>query len=439
MTRRILALLCCPSCRGDLELRESAGDAERVERGALVCRTCGRLYAIERGVPRFVQSDGYLGSFSFEWTRWSRVQMDGPDVGRESEETFTLKTGFSPEDLRGQFVLDVGCGAGRFLDVASRWGAHAVGVDASYAVDAAAHNVGHRADVVQADIFALPFKYASFDVVYSLGVLHHTKDTRGAFLSVVPLLRDGGHIAVWLYYYPDRLYRAASDFWRRWLTPLPPAMVLAWSWLLCALFSGLYRRPVMQRRPWSLLARLLPVATHPKWSWRVLDTFDWYSPRYQDKECAPLRVLDWCREGAVRSVVFLPFPTSIRGVRDERRRRLLVEGMPDLSRTRCVVFGAGAGGRAVLAHLRSIGVSDRVVAICDNDPAKIGAWVEGHLVCRYDALPRDSYDYVFVGSATGDRTIAAQLTRAGLVEGQTFASLRYLEEHAPALRLAAQA
>ena len=47
----------------------------------------------------------------------------------------------------------------------------------------------------------------------------------------------------------------------------------------------------MSRRPWGHLRRILPVNTHPDRHWRILDTFDWYSPRYQDKDCSPARVL----------------------------------------------------------------------------------------------------------------------------------------------------
>ena len=52
------------------------------------------------------------------------------------------KTGFTPDDLRGKLVLDAGVGAGRYADVISRWGTDVVGVDLSFAVEAAARNVG---------------------------------------------------------------------------------------------------------------------------------------------------------------------------------------------------------------------------------------------------------------------------------------------------------
>ena len=185
MKRDLTDLLCCPDCQSDLSLRDETPSQPEVETGTLTCVSCDEVYPILRGVPRFVSSDQYVGSFSYEWNRWNRVQLDEANGGNESETTFAEKSGFRPEELRGKLVLDVGCGAGRFLDVASRWGARAVGVDLSFAVEASHKNLGQRPNVavIQADVFRLPFRTQTFDAIFSLGVLHHSRDTREAFLS----------------------------------------------------------------------------------------------------------------------------------------------------------------------------------------------------------------------------------------------------------------
>src|SRR5947199_61256 len=70
-----------------------------------------------------------------------------------------------------KLVLDVGCGMGRFADVATRWGAHVVCVDLSLAAEVAARNLADRsATFFQADVFNLPFASESFDYIYSIGV-----------------------------------------------------------------------------------------------------------------------------------------------------------------------------------------------------------------------------------------------------------------------------
>jgi SAM-dependent methyltransferase/uncharacterized protein YbaR (Trm112 family) len=422
MKRELLKVLCCPGCAGDLELHDAGSAGTEVELGALTCGTCGTDYPIVRGIPRFVDSDAYVGSFSYEWNRWNTVQLDSANGGHESEDTFREKTGFTPDDLRGKLVLDVGCGAGRFLDVASRWGATVVGVDLSFAVDAAHRSLGTRPNVsvVQADVNRLPFRPQAFDIVFSLGVLHHSRDTREAFLHLPPLLKDGGEIAVWLYYYTDRLYNLASDFWRQMLRPLPTWAVYAWSWLLVTLFSDLWLRPIMSRRPFLHLRRMLPVNTHPDRQWRVLDTFDWYSPRYQDKDCSPARVVSWCREGGVRDVRVLTFPTSVRGRRDVRGELPLVRwDVPDVRGRRLLLFGAGAAGEQMLDFLERE-VPGGVIGVVDNDPHKTGMALGRFSVQRFADVPRNAYDLVVIASLPGLAPISAQLAQAGLDPARDF-------------------
>jgi SAM-dependent methyltransferase len=422
MKRDLVQWLCCPDCRTDMVLVDDTPSQPEVDRGTLACRTCGVAYPIVRGVPRFVSSDAYVASFSFEWNRWNTVQLDSANGRQESEVTFREKTGFTPDDLRGKLVLDVGCGAGRFLEIAADWGATAIGVDLSFAVEAAHRSLGARpgVSVIQADVNRLPFRPATFDAIFSLGVLHHSRDTREAFLNLPPLLKDGGDLAVWLYYYTDRLYNWASDAWRWLLRPMPTWLVYAWSWLLVTLFSDLWTAPIMSRRPWLHLRRLLPVNTHPDRQWRILDTFDWYSPRYQDKDCSPARVVRWCREGGVRDVRVLTFPTSIRGRRDERGRLPLVRwDVPDIRDRRVLLFGAGAAGEEML-HFIEMTAPGRLVGVVDNDPRKAGMTLGRFTVRAFSEVPREAYDLVVIASLPGLQAISAQLAAAGLAPTTEF-------------------
>ena len=415
MKRDLIRVLCCPACRGDLTLIDRTPDAPDVREGGLECASCADVFPIVQGVPRFVATDQYVGSFSYEWNRWSTVQLDAANGSAESEVTFAAKTGFSPGDLRGRLVLDVGCGAGRFLDVASRWGADVVGVDLSFAVDAAHGNLGHRANVsvIQADVFRLPFREETFDAIFSIGVLHHSKDTREAFMNLPPLLKRGGELAVWLYYYQDRLFNRASDFWRMVWRPFPPPAVYAWCWLLVSLFSERWRQNNAPGVRYGYLRRVLPVSLHPDRRWRLLDTFDWYTPRYQDKDCSPARVLRWCEEAGIRDVRVLEPLTAVRGTR-AAGGALVRWSIPNLRTSRVLVFGAGAAGSNALRLLQRIAPSS-VTAIADNDPAKEGQTVEGLVVRGFDRIPRDQYDVVVIASSTGQQSIAAQLDAAGLI------------------------
>jgi SAM-dependent methyltransferase len=437
MNRELLGWLCCPVCRADLTLGVDQEDVrERVVEGWLTCRSCDSTYPIRNHIPRFVASDGDVDNFSYEWRKWSRVQLDGANGTDESERTFAENTGFRPADIRGRLVLDAGCGAGRFLDVVSRWGGRVIGVDCSYAVDAAQATLGVRdhLDLVQADLFRLPFKQEAFDVIFSIGVLHHTADTRGAFLRLPPLLKNGGHLAVWLYHYPDRLYRAASDAWRALFRHVPHRLLFAWCWLLVFVFSDLYRRPFMSRRPWSLLTRILPVNNHSNRQWRVLDTFDWYSPRHQDKLCTSIRVIGWFREAGLKELAVCDPPTAVRGRRTQDvTAPEFVTAPVSIRGKRLLIFGAGAGGRQAIEQLEQRGAGNHVAAVCDSDPSKWGTLLEGHIVCPFEQVSRDDYDIAIVASRPGRSAIAARLTREGLAEYRDFATASFVTDFSMAI------
>src|SRR5207245_11570626 len=168
-----------------------------------------------------VDTQHYAGSVGFQWKVYAQTQLDG-EHSRRSENAFRRRTGFCPEDLAGKLVLDVGCGMGRFAEVATRWGAHVVGIDLSLAAEVAARNLADRnATIFQADVFHLPFATESFDYIYSIGVLHHTPDCERAFKMLPGLLKPGGRIAIWLYSGYNNWYKM-SDLYRKLTRRMSP-------------------------------------------------------------------------------------------------------------------------------------------------------------------------------------------------------------------------
>jgi hypothetical protein len=51
---------------------------------------------------------------------------------------------------------------------------------------------------------------------------------------------------------------------------------------------------------------------HPDWRWRWLDTFDWYTPRYQWKLLYP-EVFRWFRESGFQEIEIFDGPIRMRG------------------------------------------------------------------------------------------------------------------------------
>lgn len=115
---------------------------------------------------------------------------------------------------RGQRVLDLGCGAGWFANtLAAHYGAEIHGVDLcdhalGFARGVCAElGVSNRVTFHQRDLFALTAASlggAPFDIVNSLGVLHHTHDCRAALLRVLPLVGPGGFLHLGLYHLHGR-------------------------------------------------------------------------------------------------------------------------------------------------------------------------------------------------------------------------------------------
>ena len=104
------------------------------------------------------------------------------------------------EKPAGPLALEVGIGVGGVANHASR-DAEVVGMDLGHGVDVAARTFGANPflHVVQASAFQPPLRPATFDLVYSFGVLHHTYSTRDAFTSLATLPRPGGRFYVWVY------------------------------------------------------------------------------------------------------------------------------------------------------------------------------------------------------------------------------------------------
>jgi ubiquinone/menaquinone biosynthesis C-methylase UbiE len=107
------------------------------------------------------------------------------------------------QDWKGKSVLEVGCGIGFDLCQFARSGARAVGVDLTAAGAAlSTQRLRHHhapGQALVADCEQLPFVDATFDFVYSWGVIHHTPDTDKAAREIVRVVKPGGQVTVMIY------------------------------------------------------------------------------------------------------------------------------------------------------------------------------------------------------------------------------------------------
>jgi SAM-dependent methyltransferase len=145
------------------------------------------------GSGRTRECYAYLWRFKAERIGWQH-KLD------EERGLFLRNMSVAAEELPGRTLLDAGCGDGRFTASLAGLGLETIGIDLSEGVD-----VGYSNDrdplvhYVQGDLLEPPLRAASFDYVWSFGVLHHTPDTRRAFAQCAVLLHPGGRLFVWLY------------------------------------------------------------------------------------------------------------------------------------------------------------------------------------------------------------------------------------------------
>ena len=206
MDKKFVDILCCPETRSNLELQIAETFPNgMIKSGVLLSKAANTRYPIIAGVPRFVKQESYAGSFGFEWKKWARVQFDDDNIGRpmagHTTKMFFKITDFAPEEIKNKYVIEFGCGPGRFLDVVRKHGGIAIGIDMSGAVEPARQNFQDDPDtlIVQGDIGHPPFKPNTFDLGYSIGVLHHTPEPVKGLLQLIKVLKPGAKAACCVY------------------------------------------------------------------------------------------------------------------------------------------------------------------------------------------------------------------------------------------------
>jgi len=267
----------------------------------------GERFPIVAGVPRFCEVDNYTNSFGQQWNAFRTTQIDGEGVAASPSATrLFAETGWEPDELAGLDILEVGSGAGRFSRVVlKRTRANLFSIDYSTAVEANLRNNGAigegRFVLAQASIYDMPFPDSRFDKVFCLGVLQHTPDFEKSVHALITKARSGGEIIV--DFYPIR------GFWTKihakyLLRPITRRMPQD---KLLKLIERSAARLIaasnaLERMKLGALRRFLPVANFiggmpagltPEQlrEWVVLDTFDMFSPQFDN----PQRISDVAR------------------------------------------------------------------------------------------------------------------------------------------------
>lgn len=296
MKEEHLKLIVCPKCSGDLELFNIECDQDnRIKAGELRCSACDAVYPVIDYIPRFVSLDNYANNFGLEWAKHAATQYDSYSGKSISETRFFEETKWD-RNLEGQYILEVGCGSGRFTEQAASTGAMVVSIDYSYAVRANYALNGKKSNVfiAQADVYNMPFRKNFFDKLFCFGVLQHTPDPQKAFLLLPNYLKRGGNIVIDVYKKISGIRGLfQTKYWVRPLTKkIRPELLykissnyVKFMWPMSQL---IHKLPYGRQINWLLLVAdyrdVYDLSEDILKEWAVLDTFDVLSPVYDNAQ-----------------------------------------------------------------------------------------------------------------------------------------------------------
>ena len=166
--------------------------------------------------------------FGKEWPAYTQVALEAAEQTRMFDLYFSI---FPFDELpAGAEGFDLGCGSGRWAELALRRVGHLHCIDPSEQALAVARTrmaTENNVSFHLAGVDDIPLADGSQDFGYSLGVLHHVPDTAAGLKACVAKLKPGAPFLVYLYYSFDnrpgwfRWLWGASDVIRRRVSKMP--------------------------------------------------------------------------------------------------------------------------------------------------------------------------------------------------------------------------
>jgi SAM-dependent methyltransferase len=219
-----------------------------------------------------------IDDFGAQWSRYS--ENDGYYA---SSAMFADICGplFDPAAIKGLRVADLGSGSGRIVRMLLELGAaHVTTVEPSDAMQALKRNTEEAMDrVTYIHDTGERLPDGPYDLIVSIGVIHHIPDPAPVVARAFQTLRPGGQFLVWIYGREgNELYLKIFEPLRTVTKRLPDFLLVGISHALTALLSvyiGLCRILPLPMRDY-----VLSVLGRYGWRHRFLTIFDQLNPAY---------------------------------------------------------------------------------------------------------------------------------------------------------------
>ena len=139
----------------------------------------------------------------------------------------------------------------------------------------------------------MPFKDNSFDKIFCFGVLQHTPSFRKSITALVSKVKVNGEIVIDFYPYKGFYTKINSKYILRPITKRIPKKLLLLM-IKKSIPTSLFLFDILNKLKLGFLTRFLPITdvrgfpkslnNEQRLEWAIMDTFDAYSPEYDNPQ-----------------------------------------------------------------------------------------------------------------------------------------------------------
>ncbi len=218
---------------------------------------------------------------------------------------------------KNSYVLDIGCGTGRWTKFLSNRIGFIEAIDPSNAVFAADHllETVENVRITMASVDTIPFNNETFDFAMSIGVLHHIPNTQKAMKDCVKKLKKGGYFYCYLYYNLDNkgfifksIFRL-SDLFRKTISHMPSAIKK----FSCDLLAVFFYMPfilsarLLNQLGFRKLSKKIPLSDYANKSFFIIrnDSLDRFGTKLEQR-FSKVQVEALMRESGLEEIIISP-------------------------------------------------------------------------------------------------------------------------------------